>query len=479
MDIRLSVLRPVPALAASFALAACGHTAPLTSTAPATFRSSFQNFITRKGPCLEDGGREFRFIALELGAVHRNESDVRPDESDRWPNEYEIRDQFRSVVQAGGTATRIYTLALGEDPRANHVLGLDKYSEDAFRTLDKVLQIADQEHIRVIFPFIDQYKYWGGVPQFSAWSGVTDTEFYSSPQCLENYKRLIYYVLNRRNTYTGVLYKEDKTILAWQLGNELWSTPPWESAVAAYIKSVDHHHLVAAGEHNSLKMLDDPNVDIMDAHIYQYWSKQTDLAKLCRDFKQKAGGKKVVIVGECGMGDTKNVVALYDEVIRDGTSGCLLWKALGHNRSGGFRFHAEDGGYSSYHWPGFVSTGTPEEAALLAQTRVKAYQIRGLVPPPLPKPSSPTLLPITSPRTLYWQGSTGAQGYEVQRAVSVNGPWVTLAADVSDEREYPQPEYVDASAVAGQSYYYRVRARNSSGMSEYSRPMGPASIPTR
>jgi len=497
MESRRSIFRTALALVSSLALVSCGHTASPPHAAsslhtgrvvkaaegaqpaprPVPFHSSFGNFITRTGPRLKDGNTEFRFISLELGAVHRNESDVLPDESDRWPDEYEIQDQFRSVVQSGGTATRIYPLSFGADPRSNHVLGLDKYNETAFRTLDKVLQAADKEHVRVIIPFIDQYKYWGGVPQFSAWSGVTDKEFYHSPQCLENYKRLVSYVLNRRNTYTGVLYKDDKTILAWQLGNELWSTPEWEESAAAYIKSIDHNHLVAAGEHNSLKMLDDPNVDIMDAHIYQYWSKQTDLAKLCRDFKQKAGDKKAVIVGECGMGDTKNVVTLYDEVIRDGTSGCLLWKALGHNRSGGFRFHAEEAGYSSYHWPGFTATDKPEDADLLRQTRVKAYQIRGLTPPPLLKPSVPTLLPIASPKTLYWQGATGAGGYDVQRSPSASGPWTTLAVNVSDEREYPQPEYVDAAAVAGQDYYYRVRARNAAGLSPYSCPVGPARLP--
>lgn len=471
------------AMTSSLALTSCGHAAPLTHTAPTStklpgiYQSTFSNFITRDGSHLQDGTQNFRFIALELGAVHRNESDVLPDDSDRWPNDYEILDQFQSIVQAGGTATRIYPLSFGADSRSNHVLGLDKYDETAFRTLDKVLQVADEEHVRVIIPFIDQYKYWGGVPQFSAWSGVSDKEFYSNPQCLENFKRLIRYVLNRRNTYTGVLYKDDKAILAWQLGNELWSTASWEASAAAYVKSIDPHHLVAAGEHNSVKMLSDPNIDILDAHLYQYWSKNPNLAGLCRDLRQKIGSKKVLMVGECGMGDTANIIALYNEVIQDGTSGCLLWKVLGHNRSGGFRFHAEEAGYSSYHWPGFAATDKPEDADLLRQTRVKAYQIRGLPLPQLPKPLVPALLLISTPKTIYWQGEAGASGYDIQRANTASGPWTTLAVGISDEHEYPEPEFADMTAVAGQSYYYRLRASNSAGVSPYSSPSGPTHLP--
>ena len=52
-----------------------------------------------------------------------------------------------------------------------------------------------------------------------------------------------------------------------------------------------------------------------------------------------------------------------------------------------------------------------------------------------------------------------------------------IERNVSDEREYPQPEYVDVAVVVGQDYYYRVRARNAAGLSPCSRPVGPARLP--
>jgi mannan endo-1,4-beta-mannosidase len=39
----------------------------------------------------------------------------------------------------------------------------------------------------------------------------------------EDFKHLVSFMLNRRNTVNGMLYREDPTILAWQLGNEFCS----------------------------------------------------------------------------------------------------------------------------------------------------------------------------------------------------------------------------------------------------------------
>jgi endo-1,4-beta-mannosidase len=55
------------------------------------------------------------------------------------------------------------------------------------------------------------------------------------------------FVLNRRNTYTGTLYKDDKAILAWETGNELYCPYSWTKQIAAHIKSLDSNHLVWDG----------------------------------------------------------------------------------------------------------------------------------------------------------------------------------------------------------------------------------------
>ncbi|XP_050134109.1 mannan endo-1,4-beta-mannosidase 7-like isoform X2 [Malus sylvestris] len=62
-------------------------------------------------------------------------------------------------------------------------------------------------------------------------------------------------VLNRYNSYTGVHYKDDPTILAWELINEPRCTSDpsgrtiqaWIMEMASHVKSIDRNHLLEAG----------------------------------------------------------------------------------------------------------------------------------------------------------------------------------------------------------------------------------------
>lgn len=55
-------------------------------------------------------------------------------------------------------------------------------------------------------------------------------------------------IVTRVNTYSGVSYNEDKSILAWELANEpQFPTAEWIKETALYIKSLDKNHLVTVG----------------------------------------------------------------------------------------------------------------------------------------------------------------------------------------------------------------------------------------
>ena len=78
------------------------------------------------------------------------------DNSNRFPDEFEIRDTLITIRQMGGTATRCFTLSVrskGDKQDAPvYIKGIRQYNEEAFRTLDKVLQICNELDIRLIFP---------------------------------------------------------------------------------------------------------------------------------------------------------------------------------------------------------------------------------------------------------------------------------------------------------------------------------------
>lgn len=62
-------------------------------------------------------------------------------------------------------------------------------------------------------------------------------------------------MLTRVNSFTGIAYKDDPTIFAWELMNEprcqsdLSGKPiqDWTAEMAAYVKSIDSKHLVEVG----------------------------------------------------------------------------------------------------------------------------------------------------------------------------------------------------------------------------------------
>src|SRR5579859_6741807 len=66
--------------------------------------------------------------------------------------------------------------------------------------------------------------------------------------------------------------------------------------------------------------------------------------------------------------------------------------------------------------------------------------------------------------TLTWGNTdSSADGFTVERALSTLGPWTPIAQVLPNPASYP-----DTSVAAGVIYYYRVRAYNSTGDSDYS-----------
>jgi hypothetical protein len=151
-----------------------------------------------------------------------------------------------------------------------------------------------------------------------------------------------------------------------------------------------------------------------------------------------------------------------------------------HRREGGFYWHMEVGTgrniYKAFHWPGFASGKRYDERAVMELMREKAHEIRRLESPPLAPPAPPKLLPIERVSAISWQGSAGADSYEVWRAERPEGPWTKIADDVSDAEVQYRPLFNDTAIAVGHSYWYRIVARNGSGASEASNVIGPVVV---
>ena len=245
------------------------------------------NFITRRGDQLFDGDRPFRFISFNipnLMVIEDAYEFTRPNPW-RWPDEFEIEDALESVRQMGGQVVRTYVVSVhreGSDMgEFVHVRGPGEFNEEGFRALDKVVEVARRKGIRVIIPFVDQHKWWGGIGEYAAFRGKPAEAFWTDRQIIDDFKATVRHLITRKNTYTGVAYRDEPAIFGWETGNEIDSTPEWTREIAAYIKQLDPNHLVIDGKslHGvPTESLDDPNIDVITTHHYP-WGDDHDFAQ--------------------------------------------------------------------------------------------------------------------------------------------------------------------------------------------------------
>ncbi|GAC96376.1 mannan endo-1,4-beta-mannosidase [Pseudozyma hubeiensis SY62] len=182
------------------------------------------------------------------------------------------------------------------------------YNEKILKGLDRCLAEMAQRGMRATMTLNDQWQWSGGFAQYVSWANGNETyayppswnftappqrkgppgrgwgnytttgsfndyvdygnRIYTDAKAEAMFKRHINKVINRRNTVNGRLYKEDATIMTWQLANEpqpanqenllgpykLQYAPnpsdpllPWIDRISTYIRSLAPHQLISTG----------------------------------------------------------------------------------------------------------------------------------------------------------------------------------------------------------------------------------------
>jgi mannan endo-1,4-beta-mannosidase len=462
--------------------------------------------ITRKGDKVYEGTKVFRFMSLAAPNIQQNESQIRLDRTNRFPDEYEIRDILSGLQRVGGRATRTFSLSVyspDDKDMPVYISGHRQYNEEAFKCLDRVIALCHEYDVRLIIPFIASQTFGGirGVDEFSAIAGKPKGSFWYDEEQKADFKHFLDFMLNRRNTVNGLLYKEDPAIFSWQLGNEFGSYPgdrglsypewepkilAWSLEMAAYIKSVDPNHLIMeAGGCDRNALIDSPNIDLISDHLYEYWNKMGgrpyDLAKIALESHNQCLGKKPLVIDEFGLGTTENLRKLMTTIQNSSIVGGLMWSIRGHRRDGGWYYHNEGGTpVNSFHVPGFSVGFEYEEQRLLDLLKANAFLMAGKAIPSEKVPAPAPVLMVQG-EGFTWRGATGAASYTIERSESPKGPWNVLAvgiedaviADVktfepSDRAANPLELFYDETKVPGKTYYYRVKGENKAGASSYS-----------
>lgn len=178
-----------------------------------------------------------------------------------------------------------------------------EYDQDVLDGLDYLLWAMGRRGMRAVVCFTNFWFWSGGMAQYLSWHGagaipypldeggdwqeyqVYTSAFYSNDAATADLERHIRFLLDRVNPYAERPYRDDPTIMAWELANEPrgMNDPEamreWIHETSELIKSLDPNHLVATGSegdtdlpaiHGTDFVLDhaSPHVDYMTVHLW-------------------------------------------------------------------------------------------------------------------------------------------------------------------------------------------------------------------
>ena len=220
------------------------------------------------------------------------------------------------------------------------------YNEADFRRYDRMIKEVSDRNLKLIIPLVNYWNDYGGMNQYLSWCNDSGTDRFYLGTCEKNlYKKYIAYFLNRTNTVTGIKYKDDPTIMAWELANEPRAVSndalnQWIEEISNYLKSIDNSHLVSVGEegfygqdgNDFIADHNHPSIDFAGFHFYaDKWGmseeQASDYMKQHIEDSHKIL-KKPVIIGEYGMPASNRdsyFQKYFETAENEKLNGDLLW----------------------------------------------------------------------------------------------------------------------------------------------------------
>lgn len=336
-------------------------------------RAARAGFVSTNGARFVVDGQAFRFTGANAAVIYGDEEREHMDET------------FRQAALDGVRVVRVW--AFGEssedDGRPGGVTrdewlkphpfrrGPDDWNEEAFENLDRVLSEAARNNLRVLICLGNWWRDTGGVVRYLRWAGLPDAAddtqpfginverampFYTNVETRRLFREHVRRIVARRNSITGVMYRDDPTIFGYELMNEAqaptgrWAERrAWMAEMSAYVKSLDPDHLIAPGtwgyrtSWERREWLEEhrlPTIDYCDAHIYPRDDTDSfvDSPEALREFIDNRAAaalsiNKPLVMGEFGMAtegykDYSQAVwfrAYFESAARAGVGGAIYW----------------------------------------------------------------------------------------------------------------------------------------------------------
>ena len=331
------------------------------------------SFVQTRGSRFVIAGRPFRFVGANVSVMYRDEDRAAMPET------------LRQASQAGIRVVRVWASGEG-GPKDIGPVGADaadwprthplrwapgQWNEASLVHLDHVIAEAARNKILVQLCLANWWRDTGGVTQYLRWAGINDAAdekspfginperamlFYTNEETRRLYREHVEKIATRRNTVTGVLYRDDPNIFGWELMNEAQSVTSrwaerraWLAEMSTYLRSLDPNHIIAPGDwgyrtaaerREWLKDHQLPNIDYCDVHNYPVPDADVsvDSPAALREFIDNRAAaafsiRKPLVLGEFGMGPEGHrgfsqlewYRAFFESNIRAGSAGAMFW----------------------------------------------------------------------------------------------------------------------------------------------------------
>lgn len=468
--------------------------------------STPDEFVQRSDSHLTVAGKPFRYSGPNIEWLGLEGYGPHDPMGPRYPAHFEIDDAFQTAAEMGARVVRSQTMGdtvgcpLCIEPEEG------KFNEAAFQASDYAISVAHAHHMRLIIPLIGDCATCagGGIGQYLVWHRQPNPQaFFSDPAIIAAYERHIDAVLNHLNHLTGLRYKDDPTIMAWENCNmcglltlltspsaqTLGQVAEWSEKIGRHIKEVDGHHLYldTTGLFRFYPpILDNPSSDLVTFEYYPHWdallgAKQspTTAETFSRDAANITGHKKVYIVNEFGWDRTDwktrdDFQHVLDTLAHDpDVSGDGFWALQAHLDNFGFQpipadsndvafsERGETGQWWALYYPGVKTliNSADDMGARAQQLRAHAYAMAGETVPAHMQPPRPVITSIVIAGLVAWRGSAGAVNYSVQRQDVGSTEWKTICDRCATDADDPWAD--PHSSLMGE--HYRVIAYNADG----------------
>jgi mannan endo-1,4-beta-mannosidase len=204
--------------------------------------------------------------------------------------------ELDTLQQLGVTNLRVMASSEGPDTEPHRMVPAlmespGVYNPGVFAGLDYLLAQMGKRGMKAVMVLNNYWQWSGGMGQYVSWHEKSPipypgnyatfmsyvAKFYACQECQTWYRAHIQTVIGRTNAYTGLKYRDDPAIFAWELANEPRRYPlSWISDTAAYIKSLDPNHMVTTGSEgtppgesqNFVLTHQAPGIDYATIHIW-------------------------------------------------------------------------------------------------------------------------------------------------------------------------------------------------------------------